>query len=858
MAQTILLVDNNHERILNIEKNLKSEGYLVIIVEDLKELDIKVNERIDLILVDFNLYEMIEDVLKTKFKDIPFIVLLSFDDVKDIRKLVLNKIEYIIYPLSKEGLIKAVKRNFRMVETIQEFKSEEENIGIKETSEQKVKEEISKEIEQEHELEPKKYISYQINILKDLLTPGLFEKFKDFLKQKLKLELDKIEQLKQLKSSEIYSLKEILFIPNSFVAQYIAEFLGVEYLSYIDNELVVFENISQVFCNKHSVLELKEDSNRKVVISDPFNYTAIETLCSLGLGNIKFVITEPENIENFFQPDHPSQKVETEEIEKIEDKDATSEYLLKKDAESLPIISLMKRIIYKAVYQRATDIHIEPKEEESVIRFRIDGDLYQVATLTPSTTKKLIARIKILSKLDIAEKRKPQDGSFTSEIHGKKMNFRVATTPTSYGEGAVIRILKSEEKVKGLKELGMDDIQASIIEKLITQTTGLILIVGVTGSGKTTTCYSMLNMIDGKKRSILTIEDPVEYTLPYATQQQVNDKIGLTFEVLLRSAMRQDPNVLFIGEIRDQYSANVAISMASTGHLTIGTLHSANMTTAIWRLEMLGVAREKIAESVLSIIAQKLLKVLCPQCKRTRAVLDEERKILLEFTQDIPEYISEPVGCPFCSYTGFYGRRAIYEMLVFDKNIKELVRKKESIYKIREFYREKGGKLLKDFAIKGLKEQIFSFDQVFRNVLAEEEKEEKEAEVPPIEKKTDKMQLLIVDDDKFIRSVLSEMLKSQGYDVVSVGDGIEALIILGRQHFDFIISDITMPNLDGIKLLEMLKQKGIETPVLFLTGREASDIEMVAKNAGAIGYIKKPITENTIREIKGIFERFKK
>jgi len=822
----ILIVDQDKNRISALEDCFYNNKDLsVSIVEDVKEA---IKFRPDLVFISFEIYVKEKKFLEKFIKENLCIFLVSFKDVLQISELILKGFKYLIYPFKKEEVLKIIEK------VIEERKSVIPTVPLKE--ETKIAEEIK--IEEREKV--------RIETLKDLLSVELYPRFQKFLKEKLSLDEQKYIQIKNLPFEKIYSLKEILAIPSAFLAQYISEFLKIKYLSYIDNENVMFTNLSKNFCEKHYVLEINQEGESVILFSNPFDYPLLEILYSMGLKDKKVAVTEFENIENFFKPQQIAEYVSTsEEIEEVEDKEGNiSDYLLKKEAESLPTVSLLRRIIYKAVHQRATDIHIEPKEKETIIRYRIDGDLAQVGTLTLDTTKKLVARIKILSKLDISEKRRPQDGSFSVVVSGKNMNFRVATTPTPYGEGVVIRILKPEEKVKELQELGMTDEQAKIMEDLIKYQAGFIVIVGVTGSGKTTTCYSLLNKIDGRKRSILTVEDPVEYTLPYATQQQVNEKIGLTFEVLLRSAMRQDPNILFIGEIRDPYSANVAVTMASTGHLTIGTLHSANATTAIWRLEMLGVNRDKIAESVLAVVAQKLLKVLCPKCKRVRDIGEEEKKILLDFTDKVPNYVYEPVGCPYCSYTGFYGRKGVYEILVFDKEVKNMIRNNEPIYQIRDFIKSHGGVLLKDVAILRLKEGLFSFEQVYSQVLSEELYLKEE-----IVKPSDKKSILIVDDDNFTRKLLTQLLTKQGYDITSVGDGVEALLTIGKMKFDLIVSDITMPNLDGIKLLELLKQKGVETPVLFLTGQESTELEASAKALGACGYIRKPITENTIKQI---------
>lgn len=379
------------------------------------------------------------------------------------------------------------------------------------------------------------------------------------------------------------------------------------------------------------------------------------------------------------------------------------------------------------------------------------------------------------------------------------------------------------------------------------------MIVGPTGSGKITTVYSLLHRMDYKKRSIISVEDPVEYRIPFINQEQVREKGKVTFEALLKSVVRQDPDVLFLGEIRDNYSATIAMNFASTGHLTLTSLHTSNATTAIFRLERLGIDRETMADSFIGITAQRLLKKLCPYCKETVPISEKEKKMLLSYTDEIPQKVAHPVGCPRCNNTGYYGREGIYEVLNFDSEISEMVHSNLSISEIRSFARKRGDYLISHHALEKVKSLIFSPRDVYKQVLVEEidfRKVTPEIIVPkaqlPKEKKEDIRQILVAEDDKVTRVLISRLLENSGYIVTTAEDGIDALLRMGEAQYDLILSDISMPNLDGFKLLEMKNQKGIETPVIFLTAKERAEDEKRGFELGAVDYIKKPIQKEAL------------
>jgi type II secretory ATPase GspE/PulE/Tfp pilus assembly ATPase PilB-like protein/ActR/RegA family two-component response regulator len=489
--------------------------------------------------------------------------------------------------------------------------------------------------------------------------------------------------------------------------------------------------------------------------------------------------------------------------------------------------------------------------DHTLIRFRIDGDMRDIYSLKNTTGVMLISRLKAIAGLDITERRKPQDGAMEAVISGRTFKLRLATTSTPTGESLIMRLLEPEVKAKELQSLGMTDDQIRTIIDSTNRHQGLLLIVGPTGSGKTTTIYSLLSHIDCRTRSLISVEDPVEYRIPFANQQQVNEKGGVTFDALLKSSVRQDPDILFIGEVRDNYSARVAMDFASTGHLTISTIHTSNATTAIFRLERLGITRGIMADSLLGIVAQRLIKKLCPHCRVVKPISDQERDQLRPFIAEIPSETGHPVGCPQCGQTGYFGREAVYEIIHFDPEIVDMVRSEEPIAVIRSFIQQRGDYLISNHAAEKVRTLTVALKDVNEKILLEEKLPRKirpsnlEAE-SDLEAVKGYGTILLVEDDDDTQKLIIRILESASYDVTIAGDGIEALTRLEQKDFDLILSDIAMPNLDGFKLIEMINQKGIVAPIIFLTGSTSENDEIRGFELGAADYIRKPIRKELL------------
>lgn len=385
--------------------------------------------------------------------------------------------------------------------------------------------------------------------------------------------------------------------------------------------------------------------------------------------------------------------------------------------EDAPIIRLLNAILQQAVKERASDIHIEPYEKELDIRMRVDGMLHRVLTPPKIIQDALISRIKIMSNLDIAEKRLPQDGRIRLLIGGRDVDIRVSIIPTSFGERAVLRLLDRRHGLIGMWEVGLDKDDVLRLDELLKRTSGIILVTGPTGSGKTTTLYAALNTIHTVEKNIITVEDPVEYQLKGIGQIHVNSKIGLTFASGLRSILRQDPDVIMVGEIRDLETAEIAIQASLTGHLVLSTLHTNDAPSAIVRLIDMGVEPFLVASSLIGALAQRLVRVICPDCKQAYEPSEIERTYFdasLIAQQPSPLQLYRGKGCEKCGGKGYLGRTGIYELLLVDETTRQLITEKPDAQKLKSVAVAKGMQTLRSDGFEKVLRGITTIEEVLR------------------------------------------------------------------------------------------------------------------------------------------------
>lgn len=368
--------------------------------------------------------------------------------------------------------------------------------------------------------------------------------------------------------------------------------------------------------------------------------------------------------------------------------------------EGTPIVKMVNTLIEQAYARGASDIHVEPMEDRLVIRLRVNGDLVEHTSMAMEAHRPIVTRLKIMGGMDIAEKRLPQDGKYRYDRGQVKTDLRISALPTIYGEKIVLRLLNSarDDCLMDVRRLGMTEEQEEIFERFIKAPYGLVLVTGPTGSGKTTTLYAALNRLVRRKINVVTVEDPVEKAISGATQVQVNVKSGLTFAVALRAILRQDPDVIMIGEMRDGETASIGVRAAITGHLVFSTLHTNDCAASVARLLDMGVVPYMAAAALTGVIAQRLVKELCPHCRREYEPDGREREILGGAAPETVKRLWKPVGCSRCGNTGYSGRRAIYEFMEVDEKIGGMIQKGTSPHEIRTVLRKNGSKSLREQA----------------------------------------------------------------------------------------------------------------------------------------------------------------
>lgn len=512
------------------------------------------------------------------------------------------------------------------------------------------------------------------------------------------------------------------WVKEEVVYQCLADYFNLPYVD-LDTYLIddqVVRTIPEEVARRHTLIPLfKIGATLTIAMENPLNILALDELRTRAKTDVEIAISTEKKIkkaidqyfgvgETVFQntlrqittPDGAESSPEPADYRKTHDLQVKEP--LTGPLEGAPAARMFDLVMMQAIRDRASDIHFEPDEKALRVRFRIDGFLFESLTLPRAVHPAITARIKILAEMDITETRLPQDGNFNIRMENRGFEIRVSTFPTIYGENVVLRILDQTSPLITLEGLGFSEEMLTRYRQLIRKTSGIILVTGPTGSGKTTTLYASLNMINSVDKNIITIEDPVEYRLPLIRQTQINPKAGITFASGLRSILRQDPDVIMVGEIRDLETSEIAIQAALTGHLVFTTLHTNDAPEAITRLLDIGVEPYLISSSVVGVLAQRLVRLICPHCK---AVSPADQDTLKELGGDLPSSDPPPTfyrgrGCKQCRQSGYLGRAGIFELLAVNEKVKRLIAEKASGQAIREAAVETAG--LKSLRVDGL------------------------------------------------------------------------------------------------------------------------------------------------------------
>jgi len=551
------------------------------------------------------------------------------------------------------------------------------------------------------------------------------------------------------------------------------------------------------------------------------------------------------------------QHVLTQEMDAVPDTDNLDE--LKRGANDSPIIKLVNGVIVQAMKIGSSDIHIEAGERQSVVRLRVDGRLRPMLHFPVKAHPLVVSRIKIMSKLDISNSRTPQDGRARVKLKDKSYDMRISTLPAMHGEKVVMRILDKGGLALNLDILCFEELAYKRIRQCIGQSTGAVLVTGPTGSGKTTTLYSFLHHINDDEMNLITIEDPIEFQIAGINQVQVNPKAGMTFSTVLRSILRQDPDVVMVGEIRDEETAEIALHAAQTGHLVLSTLHTNDAPSTVTRLFDMGIDPTMLASSLNLIVAQRLVRRLCPKCRR-------EGKTDLELAErlGIPESVVmyEKAGCKHCMNIGYKGRMGIHEVMYINDRMRKLIARGATDRELMQAAREEDMlTLFEDGLSKALAGQT-SLDEVMRVCTVPEgfllhdhmDEDLQIMSYGEVQRRRDKAHaqhtastkqqtVLVVDDSSSVRNLVEFVLNADHYKVIQAEDGQQAWNLLQRMKPSLVLTDCEMPNMSGMELLKCMREQERfdDVPVIILTGRRSEEDEVLGLKAGADDYIGKPV-----------------
>ena len=643
-------------------------------------------------------------------------------------------------------------------------------------------------------------------------------------------------------------------------------------------DLTARDGVPEQLARRYHVLPLRlTDSFLELGTANPFDLDAEKALAFATAREIRLFLLAPSKISEKLDEMYRAEKAIDKLLEGMGDQevlttltDAPPEELniSEADASQKPVVRLVDMIISEGILSRASDIHVEPEEGGVAVRYRIDGVLRQVMKIPRQAGLPLISRIKIMSSLDIADRLRPQDGRARVAVNGQPIDLRVSTLPAQLGEKVVIRILDSRATVKSLDTLGLNPGEAEAIKRLLENHEGIMLVTGPTGSGKTTTLYSAINQIKSEGVNIVTVEDPVEYRMQGIVQVQVQEKAGLTFAAALRSILRQDPNVVLVGEIRDKETAQIAVQASLTGHLVLSTLHTNDAANAVTRLVDIGVESYKIAASLRGVVAQRLMRKLCLTCKEVWMEAPPER-LRRWIPKGTPLY--RAAGCPDCAMTGYRGRFSILEILTMTPELERLIAAGEAADRIAEAAQRGGMKSLWESGLAHVTRGESTLDELTRvvDIPAEAEAPQRpapktvgvplepaapvstifdllEESAPPARRSGAHGQpaskVLLVDDEDSLRKVMRDLLERDGYIVTEARDGVQALDQVDRVGPDIIVLDLNLPGLDGYGVLSHLRSRPATAniPVIVLTAKGDEDNEVRVFELGADDFLTKP------------------
>ncbi|MFQ5789058.1 MAG: ATPase, T2SS/T4P/T4SS family [Acidobacteriota bacterium] len=603
--------------------------------------------------------------------------------------------------------------------------------------------------------------------------------------------------------------------------------------------------VPEKVARRYAVLPVREDDRHLVVAtSDPTDLDMEEAVRFSSGRQPRFEIASPgiirEAIDSWYAPGRVLETLLERLDAEVADgvrvlAETKPEAVATREVEAAPVVKMTNLILRDAVAEGASDIHLEPGRESGLVRVRVDGVLRHYMRMPLQAMDRVVSRIKVMGNVDIADRIRPHDGRARVQIEDRTYDLRISTVPTRDTEKAVIRIL-DPESMRRLHDLQMLPRELESLRRLLSYRDGIVVVTGPTGSGKTTTVYSAIRELASGEVNIMSVEDPVEYELPGVTQIQVEPRRGVTFASALRASLRQDPDVIFVGEIRDLETAEVAVQASCTGHLVLATLHANDAAGVVGRLHDIGLAHAAIGATLRGAVAQRLVRRVCRSCvqKVEDGVLSPEESKLAAVYGARP--VVRATGCKSCSQTGYRGRLPLNEVLLTSPRLAGLISRGATALELERAGMSAGLRPLREVALQRVRSgetTLQEIDRVLGQVAAEK----------PTPSSTG-YHVLVVDDDPVNRKVARGLLEKQGFRVSEANDGVSALERIDRQDsYDLVVLDLMMPRLDGSGVLARLRSSArtIGLPVVVLTGSEDTDAEIRLMEAGADDYIRKPI-----------------
>jgi len=678
------------------------------------------------------------------------------------------------------------------------------------------------------------------------------------------------------------------------IAKALSTQLNIPYLHLGDKNIPpdVLAMVPAEMAENYMLIPVEEVHDELVVaMANPLEFYALDDLRFITRKHIRIAVSPQSEVLQAIASHYPKKGIDTkntfaddatiELIKSTEEKEKEgggAERELISKAEDPPVVRFANSILADAIKLKASDIHIEPQQAAVVIRYRIDGIMREILKTDKLIHSALISRIKVFSGMDISIRRKPQDGRSQVKFGQIAYDLRVSSFPTSYGEKITIRILNPESAKMTFEDLGLQGKHYQELENTISKPQGIVLVTGPTGSGKSTTLYACLNRLNSPEVNIITVEDPVEYKIDGINQGQINPKAGITFAAALRSILRQDPDIVMLGEIRDGETASIACQAAQTGHLVLSTLHTNDSPSAVTRLLDLGVDAFVVADSLIACIGQRLVRRICEKCKKPVTLSPELlKKIPATKDADHNGQYYKGEGCDACRFSGYSGRVGIYEILRISPSIQPLIKKDVSASALKKQATKEG---FQPFFFDGLVKArlgLTTIEEVFRVASPESIDDETPAPVqpeapasPPVpapQHDYDQMPtvmgvrhptVLVVDDSRMEREMMSHLLKTQDYRTITAQNGIEALKIAYQEMPDLIVTDYSMPEMDGLTLIKKLKSEMATRmiPVIMLTSNEDMESEIEVLGVGADDYLTKPVKyERFVARVNRLIQR---